>query len=330
MHYAALDIHKEMFFGTILTEGGNIIESRDYKNTKEALKRFLFIPPNDIQITIEACGMWRAYYHAIKALGYDVVLANPVKVKAIVKNKKTDKADSRALADLLRTGYLPKIYIPDEDVIRLRNIARHRMRLVKYRKSMKVTVKWLLLRDGIKTGRIWNKAGMQWLKSVNRETRHFADNIEMLNMHIKEVERDIRKISASTYLIALLKTIPGIADFSATLILAEIGDIKRFENPKSLVSYAGLCPGIYQSGNTSRSVRNTACDKYLKYIVMECAGRAVMLNTRYTRHYARVRRRKGKKVARRSVARRMMTDIWKMLSKEDPFRDHRDRNTPSI
>jgi transposase len=50
----------------------------------------------------------------------------------------------------------------------------------------------------------------------------------------------------------------GIGEYSAILILGEIGDIKRLKAPKALVSYAGLCPGIYQSGNTEKTERNQA------------------------------------------------------------------------
>ena len=48
------------------------------------------------------------------------------------------------------------------------------------------------------------------------------------------------------------------------MILAGIGDVRRFESPKRLISYAGLCPGIYQSGNTERNVRNNAVNKWFE------------------------------------------------------------------
>lgn len=118
---------------------------------------------------------------------------------------------------------------------------------------------------------------------------------------------------------ALLQSAPGIGKIASLMILGEIGDIRRFEEPKSLVSYAGLCPGIYQSGDSSRSVVNRACNKWLKWIVTECSGRAVTLDNRYMKHYHRVKQRKGFKTARRSVARKMVTDIWHMLTKEEPF-----------
>jgi transposase len=104
------------------------------------------------------------------------------------------------------------------------------------------------------------------------------------------------------------------------MILAEVGDIKRFKTPKELVSYAGLCPGIYQSGDTEKNVRNNAVNKWLKWILYECSGRAAMLDPRIQEYFYKVKQRKGFKTARRAVARKMLTIIWYMLTNEEPYR----------
>ena len=75
----------------------------------------------------------------------------------------------------------------------------------------------------------------------------------------------------------LLMSMRGIGELSSLMILAEIGDIKRFNTPKELVSYAGLCPGIYQSGPVEKNVRNQAVNKWLKWIIYGCSGRVLML-----------------------------------------------------
>jgi transposase len=102
-----------------------------------------------------------------------------------------------------------------------------------------------------------------------------------------------------------------------------------------LVSYAELCPGVYQSGNKAHDVVNRACNKWFKWIITECSGRAAMLDNRYMRHFYRMKKRKGFKTARRSVARKMLTDIWYILTNEEPFRESqsfnkKDRNTPWV
>jgi transposase len=319
--FGGLDIHTEKLYGTVLDERGDTVVRGSLPYTKKAIQSFFAgMPSSKLRIAIEACGIWRGAYKLLTELGYEVVLASPLKTHQIACKKKTDKVDSRVLADLLRTGYLPEVYIPSEDVLKLRDIARHRARLVRVRSMLQCKVKAYLLRDGIKFKRGWSRESLEYLKNFDSKIANFVSIIEATNEEIKQVTREINSIAGNMYLTNLLQTSPGIGKFSSLMILGEIGDIKRFSNPKSLVSYAGLCPGIYQSGSKSYDVRSRACNKWLKWIITECSGRAVMLDNRYMKHYYRVKKRKGFKVARRSVARKMLTDVWHMLTKEEPFR----------
>ena len=84
--------------------------------------------------------------------------------------------------------------------------------------------------------------------------------------------------------------------------------------------YAGLCPGIYQTGNIEINVKNNAVNKNLKWIITECSGRATTLpSTKFQKMYAKMKQKKNAKVARRAVARHMLTVIWHMLQKEEPY-----------
>jgi len=110
---------------------GEIVAEGKAKHTKEAIQSFFAgISSSRIRMAIEACSIWRGVYRLLTELGYEVLLASPLKTHQIAAKKKTDKVDSKTLADLLRTGYLPEVYIPSEDVMNLRDIARHRARLV--------------------------------------------------------------------------------------------------------------------------------------------------------------------------------------------------------
>lgn len=319
--YVGLDIHTEKLYGTVLDKQGNTVVEGGLPYTREAVQSFFAgIPSSKLRIAIEACGIWRGVYRLLSDLGYEVVLASPLKTHQIACKKKTDKVDAKILADLLRTGYLPEVYIPSEDVLKLRDIARHRARLVRIRSMLQCRIRTYLNRDGIKPKRGWSRENLKYLKELDPRIANFVSIIEATNEEIKQVTREINSIANNKHLTNLLQTTPGIGSFSSLMILGEIGDIKRFNNPKSLVSYAGLCPGIYQSGSKSHNVANRACNKWLKWIITECSGRAVMLDNRYMRHYYRVKKRKGFKTARRSVARKMLTDIWHILTNEEPFR----------
>ena len=306
------DIHEEEFYGTVMDKDGNIITKGTVINSKEGVQTFLgCFPSTDIIIAIEACGLARGVYKLLTELGYKVVLANPAKIKTLPGSNKTDPIDSKKLADLLRVGYLPLTYMPPEDIIKLRDISRHRAQLVRMRTMTKVRIKSYLSRDGKKFPGKWNNETLAKLKDMDPMIANFVNIIELLNDQIYQVEKKIKQISRYSYKLQLLTTIPGIAD---------IGDIKRFNNPKSLVRYAGLCPGVSQSGKKSHDIISNANNKWLKGMITEVSSRAAMLDRRYLKHFVRVKNRKGYAVARRSLARKMMTDIWHILTKEEPFK----------
>jgi transposase len=263
--YAGLDIFKEEFTRTMMGKQGAVVLSGEFSNSRDAVQSyFTGIPSPQVTIAIEACSIWRGVYRMLTDLGYQVVLADPAKTRMIAGKKKTDKVDSKTLADLLRTTYLPRVYIPSKDVLKLRDITRHRARLMRTRQRLECSVKSYLNRDGIKYKNSWSKANMENFKALNPHIGHFIDVIEVTTEKMKEVEKKIRKIARNKPLANILRTIPGVAEFSSLMILGEIGEINRFPHPKNLVSYAGLCPSIYQSGKKSHTVESKACNKWLK------------------------------------------------------------------
>lgn len=321
-YFAGIDLHKDMFYGTILDDQGKVVNEGEFKPRKEAIEVFLSgIPSSRMRIAIESCGMWRGFYKTLNGMGYDVVLANPVKTKDIAGKKTTDKVIAKALADLLRTGYLPEVYIPTEDVLKLRDLARHRANLIRMRTKVQCKVKGYLLREGLNYNRrIWNQQGMEHLRSVgDSKIMNFLNIIDVMNEEIKDVTREVNNISCNMLKTKLLQTMRGIGKFSSLLILAEIADVRRFKTPKELVSYAGLCPGIHQSGSREHTVKSQACNKWLKWIMIECSGIAIKYDQRLMRYYYKIKKRKGFQTARRAVARKMLTIIWHMLMKEEPY-----------
>jgi len=319
--YGGIDIHKENLVGCIMDGNGKTMREHIFPFSKKAVERFLCgIPNSEITIAVEACGIWRGAYKVLTELGYEVKLANPKKTHDIACRKKTDKVDARILADLLRTNYLPEVYIPDERVLGLRDITRHKSNLTHLRVMVQQKIKGYLLRKGTKYGKLWNEKALSKLAEEDLDIRNLVNVYWSLKNEEKEVLKRIRKIARNMKETTLLMSMTGVAEFSSLMILAEVGVIKRFKTPKELVSYSGLCPGIYQSGSTERNVKNNAVNKCLKWIMYECSGRAIMLDPKFQEYFYMVKQRKGFKTARRAAARKMLTIIWYMLTNEEPYR----------
>jgi len=146
----------------------------------------------------------------------------------------------------------------------LREIIRERIRLKKLSTSTKNRIHSILAKNGIKyDGNLFSSEGREFLKSLDNEwIDRYLRILSSIENEIKEIDKEIRQKCMENEETMLLTTIPGIGYFSALLIYAEIGDIKRFPNSKKLCSYAGLVPSIRQSGNkviTGKITKETNC-----------------------------------------------------------------------
>ena len=319
--YGGIDIHKENLAGCIMDKDGNIKREHTFPSSKKAVERFLCgIPNSEITIAIEACGMWRGVHKVLTELGYEVKLANPKKTHDIAGSKKMDPIDAKTLADLLRTHYLPEVWIPDEKTLQFRDLTRHKASLTRLRTQVQGKIRGYLLRKGAKYSKLSKEETLTTLAEEDPDIKNLVHVYHCLKDEEREVMRRIKRISQNMKETTLMMSMPGIAEFSSLMILAEIGDIKRFPSPKELVSYSGLCCGIYQTGTTERPVHNTAVNKWLKWIIYECSGRALMLDPTFQNYYYKIKEKKGIKTARRATARKMLTIIWYMLTNEEPYR----------
>jgi transposase len=298
-----------------------ITREHTFPSSKKAVERFLSgIPSPEITLAIEACGLWRGVHKVLTEMGYEVRLANPKKTHDIACKKKTDQVDAKILADLVRTKYLPEVWIPDEQTLRFRDLTRHKSNLTRLRTQVQGKIKGYLLRNGRKYGKSWNEKTLSALAAEDQDVKNLVNVYTSLQEEEKEVMKRIKQVARNMKETNLLMSMPGIAEFSSLMILAEIGDIRRFKSPKELVSYSGLCQGIYQTGSTERAVRNTGVNKWLKWIMYECSGRALMFDSRLQKYFYQIQKRKGYNTARRAVARKMLTILWYMLTNKEPYR----------
>lgn len=178
-------------------------------------------------------------------------------------------------------------------------MVRHRARLVRVRTSVKNRVHALLDRYGLKHefSDLFGKAGLNWLRGLDLDQldRLVLDNhiefVECLNRLIRNVEREINRRASLDEDVRLLLSLTGVGVYSALLIKSEIGDIRRFPNYKKLISWAGLAPSLYQSGNVERHGRITKQgSRMLRWIMVEAARVAVRHDARLRGFYERVKR----------------------------------------
>lgn len=245
------------------------------------------------------------------------MLANPIKVRLIAESKKkTDRYDAKVLADLLRTNMLPQSYAAPRDVREERQITRHRASLVRIRTEVKNKVHAILLRHGIEyeCSDAFTQKGIEYLKSLDMpacdrfELDQYIALIETINGQIKDNNELITDYADAQPHARLLVTMPGIDYYSALTICGEIGDVHRFPHVKKLVSFAGLNPSVYQSGNTLH-VGHIAKqgNRNLRWILVQCANVSIRHDRFMAAYYRKLVQKKHHNVAIVAVARRCLS-----------------------
>ena len=190
-------------------------------------------------------------------------------------------------------------------------------------RKLKVKIKCELQKRGIKySPRLWTLMGFHWLKSLNDSIiTSLTWLLESIKSEEKKVHSNVKRVANSLKSTQLLMTIQGVGEFLALVIYAEIGTISRFSSAKKFVMYSGLCPGIEQSGNSSKNVKNNRYNRTLKHAFQLASGRASLIeNSYFQKKYLVVKAKKDMPKAKRVIAQKMAIIVWNMLSKGQEYR----------
>ncbi|ARO32768.1 IS110 family insertion sequence transposase domain-containing protein (plasmid) [Rhizobium sp. NXC14] len=176
-----------------------------------------------------------------------------------------------------------------------------------------------------KLGDLFNKTGLQQLATLNVSA---IDRIQIdrglefigdIDGRIKQAEATIKAMTKTNGNVKLLKTIPGIGEFFARLIDAEIDDIDRFRNPKKLAAYAGLVPSTYSSGDkTFHGKIIKQGNKWLRWAFVEAVAPAVASDLQLRAQYEHLKLN-GTNKARVAIARKLLTITFQILRAQRPY-----------
>ncbi len=323
----------------IAVEDGRVLKEAKLPNHRDDFIRFALDLPKPIRLVMEATGNWQHLYECWEELAEEILMAHPLKTKAIASAKiKTDRIDDGILAHLGRADLVPQAYIPTREIRDLRDVLRHRAFLVSLQTKIKNRIHSYLEKLGIQGEGtdLFGVAGLSWLKAVELRTpyRTLMDQdlhvLEVIREEIKKATRMIDRLANEDPRAAWLLPIRGLGKYSVMLILSEIGTIDRFPTPKQLVSFAGLCPSTHQSGAVSYHGRITKQgSRWLRWILVEAAQHYPKAPGRLGDFYRRIARKKGGGTAKVALARELLTGIYYCLKKKVCFEEHpRKEKTP--
>lgn len=341
MLYAGLDLSRQRLDVHVMDEVGATVAVTAVRPDADALRTLVSVigrHGQEVTGVIESMNGARFVHDQLELLGWDVEIADAVKVKGLAPlAAKTDRIDARVLAELARRDLVPAIWLPDPSVRAERERARFRLHLVRHRTALKNRVHATLMTFGhpVPVSDLFGVKGRELLASLaipEPWTTTLATSLRMiddLDRDIAACEAELRRLGADHPDVPLLLTVPGIAWVLGYTIASELGDIGRFATPKKLVGDTGLCPYVRQSGGRDdRGPLAKNGPKYLRWALIEAATHAARHPTyreRYERTAKRLGKQRGSKVARVELARELAGAIWHMLSKREPFAPGRPR-----
>jgi transposase len=254
-----------------VAEGGRDGEIRylgEFDNTPDGvlkLIRKLADRYETLHVCYEAGPTGYGLYRQVLALGHACTVVAPSLIpRRPGERVKTNRRDAQSLARLLRAGELTAVWVPDETHEAVRDLVRTRAMAVEdYRRKRQHVTSFLLRHGRMYTGQAsWKGRHLRWLDEQN--FAHPAQRLayqEMLNAVRATVERIDRLEAALVEIVpswtmapvvSAFQAMRGVRFMTAATMVAEAGDLRRFDHPRQLMAFLGLVPSERSTGETRR------------------------------------------------------------------------------
>jgi transposase len=330
--FIGLDVHKHyVTVGGMNVQQELVLRPRDVEMQRFRAWAEQNLRPTD-EVVLEATTNTWDIYDMVAPLVARVVVAHPAEVKQIANARvKTDNQDVVRLIRLLIVDLVPEVWVPPVEVRQARALLSYRWRLVKMSTAIQNRLRSLLHYHNIAApeGKISTQENLAWWQKLSispLENLRIGQELAMLEQvrtNIKAVEAELGRMSNTepwASQAVFLMQLPGVGIIVTMTILAAIGNIQRFENPKKLVGYAGLGAGVHDSGLKHRDKGITKSGrKELRWALVEASWQAIRSNPRLRAEYDRLCQRKHPNQAIVAIARKLLVTIWYVLSDKQPY-----------
>ena len=345
MLYLAIDQHCKQLTVNLRNEQGDVLLKRQVSTEWPRVRSFLeevrnmSVREGGFIAILEVCGFndW-----LLKLLGEygcrETIVIQPEKRS----KKKTDRRDANALGELLwvnrqrllagkKVQGIRRVQWPSPRDAEDRQITALRKRLGQLRTRTINKIKHILRKHNLEqecpTKGLDTLKGKKWLGQLALGA---IDRLEMDQLllqwklwdeQIEKTEAEIGKRQAQSETAAVLATIPGCGAYGSLALASRIGSIGRFPRPASLANYWGLTPGCRNSGEATDRLGSITKQgsAMARFILGQAILHVLRRDARMRTWYGRIKRRRGSKIARVAVMRRLATIIWHMVKHNEPY-----------
>jgi transposase len=330
MKYCGIDLHSNNSVVVIIDESDSVLYAKRHGNDLTEILAALELHRAEITgVVVKSTYNWYWLVDGLQEAGYRVHLANTTAIKQYDGLKhRGDESDARQLAHLLRLGILPEGHIMPKAKRAVRDLARKRMQLVQQRTMQILSIESSLSRH---TGGRISSNSIKQLQATDLTAMHLGDmptlglkaNLAVMNAlqtEIDALEKVLAQHCRADPGFRLLKTVNGIGDALATVILLETGDINRFADVGNYASYCRCVDSKHESNGKKKGEGNTKNgNRYLAWAFVEAANFAVRYCEPARRFHQKKKAKRNGIVAIKAVAHKLSRACYHMLKTNQTF-----------
>lgn len=292
IRFVGLDVHADTIAVAVAEADGEVRSVGIIPNRIESIRKMVrkLGPAEYVRVCYEAGPTGYALYWQLVSLGITCEVVAPSLIpKKAGERIKTDRRDAQKLARCFRAGDLTAVWVPDPEHEALRDLVRAREAAKADQLRARHRLNKFLCRHGVRppdtVKKAWTKKYLEWIKTgvhfeqaaLEVTLSHYVHEVEHAAERVAWLEKAMDEAVAAAppemrEVIAALQALRGIAQITATTIVAEIGLFSRFANPRELMAYSGLVCSEYSSGNRiQRGGITKTGNTHLRRVVVEAA-----------------------------------------------------------
>ena len=308
------------------TDTGELRERRlQHPEEAEQFYRDLAAQGRKVRVGMEASGHARWFERLLAELNFELWIGDAAEIRAQrVRKQKTDRQDAQHILRLLLEDRFPQIWVPNGENRDLRQLLWHRHRMVQARTRIMNQLQAVALNEGLRCKkRLWRERGreqLEWFKLApwaSRRRRDLLELLDRLNPTIAELTEAIEQEAEKCPEAQRLRTHPGVGALTALAFVLIIGRAERFQCGKQIACYLGLVPLEDSSGDRRRLGHITKQgNSLLRFLLVEAAQVTVRSDQQWRSKYFHLAMRRGRKIAKVAMARRLAIQMYWMMRKE--------------
>src|SRR6202166_852069 len=322
-----VDFHPEFQqIASVDTDSGEFQEKRlGHREEAETFYRGLVAVGQQVRVGMEASGHARWFERLLAELQVELWIGDAAEIRTRrVRKQKTDRQDAQLILKLMLKDDFPRIWVPSWENRDLRQLLWHRHRMVQARTRVMNQLQAVALNEGLRCKkRLWREAGREQLESfplapwASRRRRDLLEVLDRLNPTIAELSQAIEQEAEKCPAAQRLRTHPGVGSLTALAFVLIIGRAERFQCGKQIASYLGLVPSEESSGDRRRLGHiSKQGNSLLRFLLVEAAQVTVRSLPKWRSKYFHLAMRRGRKIAKIAMARKLAIHLFWMMRKE--------------